>query len=318
MKIVALLVSRRVTEFSFTEDAARRLVERLPGATVVVCSTERTFLKELADADVALVWRFRQEWFDLAPKLKVVSTPAAGRDYFRINPPAHVTMLYGSFHDAIMGETAAALVLGAARGVIQNAAAMRGTRSNWPQRHFTGRLRTVRGAHVVILGFGAIGHHAGRLLKPFGCRITGVRRNPAGDRPAWFDKNDRVVPPTKLDAVLPTADHLLCILPSGPETDRLIDRRRLALLPPTAFIHNLGRGNVLDEAALAEALTEGRLAGAFLDVFAEEPLPATSPLRKAPNACLYPHVSAIAPDYMLLYAEELASRLLASSRRCRG
>ena len=309
MKIVAFLVSRRVAEFSFTEDAARRLVERLPGATVVVCGTENAFLKELAEADVALVWKFQQAWFDLAPKLKVVSTPAAGRDYFPIAVPANVTVLYGSFHGAIMGETAAALVLGAARGVILNAAAMRGARGGWPQRNFTGRLRTVRGAHVVILGFGAIGHHAARLLKPFGCRITGVRRNPAGDKPAWFGRDDRVVALAELDDALPTADHLLCILPSGPETDRLLDRRRLALLPPTAFVHNLGRGNVLDEKALAAALTQGRLAGAFLDVFAEEPLAATSPLRKAPNACLYPHVSAIAPDYMLHYVEELAQKL---------
>jgi phosphoglycerate dehydrogenase-like enzyme len=314
MKIAAFLVSRRVSEFSFTEDAARRLVERLPGATVVVCGTEKAFLKELADADVALVWKFQQAWFDLAPKLKVVSTPAAGRDYFRIAPPAHVTMFYGAFHGAIMGETAAALVLGAARGVIQNAAAMRGARGGWPQRKFTGRLRTVRGAHVVILGFGAIGHHAARLLKPFGCRITGVRRNPAGDRPAGFDKGDRVVALAELDAALPTADHLLCILPSGPETDRLLDRRRLALLPPTAFVYNLGRGNAIDEKALAGALAKGKLAGAFLDVFAEEPLAADSPLRKAPNACLYPHVSAIAPDYMLHYVDELAGRLGSASR----
>ncbi|MGI5869311.1 MAG: NAD(P)-dependent oxidoreductase [Kiritimatiellia bacterium] len=306
MNIVAFLVNRHVAEFSFSEAAAQRLRDRLPGATVVVCRTEAAFLKALPDADVALVWTFQQAWFDLAPRLKVLSTPAAGRDYFQVEPPASVSLQYGAFHGLIMGETAVALVLGATRGVIQNAAAMTSADGGWPRRRFSGHVGTVRGAHVVILGFGAIGRHVGRLLKPFGCRITGIRRRPEGDRPDWLDGDDRVVAAAELDAVLPTADHLLCILPSGPETDRLIARRRLALLPPSAFIYNLGRGNVLDEAALAAALAQGRLAGAFLDVFAEEPLAAESPLREAPNAFLYPHVSAVAPAYMLHYVDELA------------
>lgn len=315
MKIVAHLVSRRVAEFSFAEEAARRLVALLPGTELAVCGSERAFLKALPEAEVVLVWAFRQDWFALAPRLRLVSTPAAGRDYFQISPPAGVEVRYGAFHGAIMGETAAALVLGAARGVIQHAAAMRGARASWPRNRFTGRVRTLRGAHVVILGFGAIGHEAGRMLKAFGCRVTGVRRHPAGDRPAGFDAGDRVVGPSGLDAALADADHLLCLLPSGPETDRILDRRRLALLPSTAFVYNLGRGNAIDEAALAEALGAGALAGAFLDVFAEEPLPAESPLRQAPNAFLYPHVSAVAPEYMLRYVEELAAVLRSPLRR---
>ena len=97
----------------------------------------------------------------------------------------------------------------------------------------------------------------------------------------------------------------LC-LPSGPETDRLLDARRLALLRPTAFLCNFGRGNLVDEDALCAALRAGRLAGAVLDVFREEPLPADSPLRAAPNLWLLPHASAFSPDYVDLYFEELA------------
>ena len=100
--------------------------------------------------------------------------------------------------------------------------------------------------------------------------------------------------------------NLLCFLPSGPETDRLLDARRLALLNPSAFLCNFGRGNLVDETALAAALRAGRLGGALLDVFAEEPLPADSPLRSAPRCWLLPHASAFAPDYLDLYFEEFS------------
>ena len=162
---------------------------------------------------------------------------------------------------------------------------------------------------MVILGFGAIGHHAGRLLKALGARITGIRRNPEGDRPEWFDTGDRVAGINELDNILPDADHLLCVLPSGDSTQNILDARRLGLLPRGAFVHNIGRGNCIDEAALAAALNSGELGGAFLDVFDKEPLSAESPLRKARNAYLYPHVSAVAPQYMSLYVDELSARL---------
>ena len=109
--------------------------------------------------------------------------------------------------------------------------------------------------------------------------------------------------------MLPRADHLVAFLPSGPGTDRLLDARRLALLPPGAFLYNFGRGNAIDEDALAEALRAGRLGGAVLDVFRTEPLPADSPLRSAPRCHLYPHASAFAPDYLDLCFEELAERM---------
>ena len=99
----------------------------------------------------------------------------------------------------------------------------------------------------------------------------------------------------------------LC-LPGTEGTDRLIDRRRLALLPPTATLCNVGRGNALDEEALVAALRGNRLAGASLDVFREEPLPLPSPLRTCPNLWLMPHASAIAPDYLDLFVAELGER----------
>jgi phosphoglycerate dehydrogenase-like enzyme len=112
-----------------------------------------------------------------------------------------------------------------------------------------------------------------------------------------------------LDTVLPAADHLVLALPGGAETDSLLDARRLSLLPPHAAIYNVGRGNAIDESALASALVAQAIAAAYLDVFAREPLPADSPLRSCPNAFLLPHISAIAPNYLDLFLRELAQRL---------
>jgi phosphoglycerate dehydrogenase-like enzyme len=309
MKIATFLCNDAVEEHAFSDANAQVLVELLPDCTLSVCADEADFIDELHDADVALVWQFKQDWFPLAPKLRVISTPAAGRDYFQVAPPPDITILYGAFHGRIMGETAVGMILGISHGLIQHARRMNENAALWPQNEFTGDARCIRNSHVAILGFGAIGHHAGRMLKHFGARITGIRRDPAGDSPLWFDDSDKVVSTEELDRVLPFTDHLLCVLPSGEETTHLINADRLKLLPKTAYVYNIGRGNVIDEKALAKALKKGTIAGAVLDVFNSEPLAADSPLRTAPNAYLYPHVSAVSPEYMTLYVEELAERL---------
>lgn len=310
MKIAVYLRHRTIAEFRFTQQNAERLAEQLRDSLVSVYEDETSFLNALPEAEIVLVWGFKQIWFERAKKLRIISTPAAGRDYFSVTPPPGVTMMYGAYHGAIMGETVAGMVLGVSRGLIQHASAMTEDSHAWPQGAFTTAIRRVYGSHVVILGFGAIGHHVGRLLKPFGVRITGVRRRPAEtERPDWFDATDRIVAAGELDCVLPCADHLVCVLPSGSDTTKLIHAERLSLLPRTAYLYNVGRGNVIDEAALAQALHRGELAGAVLDVFDEEPLSANSPLRGAPHAYLYPHVSAVSPEYMDLYVDELAGRL---------
>ena len=313
MVVAIHLEHPEVPVFAPTEAQVGRLRAALPGAEVALCRSEPELLAALPRADYAVVWAFRQEWFALAPRLRAVCTPAAGRDYFRVVPPPGVELRYGSFHGAIMGETAAACVLALSHGVLPFALSMRAApgaapADAWPRTALARRARRLAGATVLVLGFGRIGRAAGRFLKPFGPRVLGVSRalHPAPD---WFGPGDLVADASRLDELLPLADHVLCFLPSGPETDRLLDARRLALLRPGAFLCNFGRGNLLDEDALAAALREGRLAGAVLDVFREEPPPLSSPLRSAPNAFLLPHGSAFSPDYLDLYFAELAPTL---------
>ena len=114
-----------------------------------------------------------------------------------------------------------------------------------------------------------------------------------------------------LDRVLPDTDHLVLCLPASPGTEGILDDRRLQLLPAHAGIYNVGRGNAIDEQALASWLASHPLAAACLDVFREEPLAADSPLRSLPNCLLLPHLSAIAPDFLDLFVEELIPRLSA-------
>jgi phosphoglycerate dehydrogenase-like enzyme len=133
----------------------------------------------------------------------------------------------------------------------------------------------VRGTTVLVVGLGEIGREVARLAEAFGMRVLSTRRNEG-----------------ELDELLPRADSVVITLPLTTETRGLIDRRRIGLLKPGAILVNIGRGPVLDEDALIDALRSGRLRGAALDVFATEPLPPDSPLWELDHVILSPHTAA--------------------------
>ncbi len=143
---------------------------------------------------------------------------------------------------------------------------------------------------LVIFGYGAIGSEVARLAKPFGLHVVGVRRSPRNDD----DIVDELVHPDDLDALLPLADWLAVAAPLTQQTLGAISAERLALLPNGAHVINIARGKIIDEAALTAALKSGALAGAYLDVFAEEPLPESSEFWDLPNVIVTPHSSWIA------------------------
>ena len=148
-------------------------------------------------------------------------------------------------------------------------------------------IRSIIGSHVVMLGTGDIGSHTARRLKALGASVTGVCRSGRSKEPAF----DRVVPIQELDSVLPSADALVMALPSTPETEGVLSRERIALLPERAYVVNVGRGSAIDQNALVEALMQRKLAGAALDVMTPEPLPAGDSLWDCPNTIITPHVS---------------------------
>jgi phosphoglycerate dehydrogenase-like enzyme len=146
--------------------------------------------------------------------------------------------------------------------------------------------RDLAGQTAVIVGYGAIGQRLAKLLDALEMNVIVVRREA---------RNDNIVPRTidfaGLDAVLPGADWLILACPLTPQTTRLIDARRLALLPQQAHFVNVARGEVVVEADLIAALRNGALAGAYLDVFEHEPLSAASPLWDLPNVIVTPHMA---------------------------
>ena len=310
MKIESIVVfqEHEVPCFCIKARHIARLKASYPKAKVTWCHSQAAFLKALPKAQVVLSWEFRQPWFARAPELRRVATPAAGRDFFEITPPPQVKVLHGAFHGPLMAETVLGLMLAVNRGILE--AYRRQLQGElWP-REAMNDVRLLRGSHAVIVGFGHIGTVIGRLLKAFGVRVTGVRRTPSQRRPSWFGKDDVQVAATQLDQVLPEADHLILVLPSDTGTDRLIDAARLARLPQHAVVYNVGRGNCIDEAALAKALKSGALRGACLDVFAEEPLTKTSPLAKnLPGLVRLPHASAFTDLYLDRFLDELTAWL---------
>lgn len=307
MKISVFLTNKEVSEFTFSNENAIELVKLLPTAEVVVCDTEKVFLKELEDSDAVLIWCFKQEWFSVAKKLKFIGTPAAGKDFFKVVPPKNVTMRYGAFHGKIMAETALGMMLSMSHGLLQNASSMKNGDA-WPRTSFSGSCERLFGKTVCILGFGNIGQSLGKLLKVFGCRIIGVRRSPI-NKPKWFTSSDIIIHPDDITSHLHDVSHLVSFLPSGEATNKFVNKDILSLLPKAAYFYNLGRGTTVDERALVCALNKGEIAGAVLDVFNKEPLSTKSSLRSAKNIFLYPHSSAISPDYLSLYIREVAEEL---------
>ena len=249
---------------------------------------------EHVDAEALVVWgNGRKQLADAArrlSRLRWIQDLAAGpAAVLQAGFAGDVLVTSGrSLHDATVSEHALALTLAAARHLNVAVRAQIGHR--WAneigglQPHDnTAGFTTLRDATVVIWGFGGIGRTLAPLYTALGAHVVGVART------ARKDGDYAVV--DDVDAVLPTADVLVMILPDSPATDRALDARRLGLLSPRAWLVNVGRGSTVDEEALVAALRAGRLAGAALDVTRTEPLPADSPLWDLANLILTPHAA---------------------------
>jgi phosphoglycerate dehydrogenase-like enzyme len=214
-----------------------------------------------------------------APKLKWLQSTSAGVEKLIRYIPASVVLTNASgLHGPKGGEYAMTALLMLNHHVphfvtSQHAAA-------WSQTHAT----PIAGKTVVIVGVGALGSAAARLARRFEMTVLGVSRSAKPNRMV-----ERMYRPKDLRKVLPKADFLLVTTPLTAETKGMIGRAELDLLPRHAGVVNLGRGPVIDNDALVDKLTKGELSGAVLDVFNEEPLPASSPLWSTPNLIMSPH-----------------------------
>jgi len=162
------------------------------------------------------------------------------------------------------------------------------TAGTWPRERLMGR--EISGKVLGLVGFGAIARETAMRAKALGMDIIAADPFVAVDDPAWGRVGAR---PVSLDRLVAEADAVSLHVPLTPDTRNLIDARRLAAMKPGAVLVNAARGGVVDEAALADGLRTGTIAGAALDVFDVEPLKAGSPLTGCPNLILTPHIAGV-------------------------
>ncbi|MGC9269834.1 NAD(P)-dependent oxidoreductase [Acidiphilium sp.] len=225
----------------------------------------------------------------LAPRLRIIQSTAAGVD--PLAPfdmiPAGVKLLNNrGVHADRAGEFAIMAMLMLGSHMPAFATDQRAHR--WHRRP----SGVVAGKRATIVGVGGLGGGAARRARQFAIHVTGIR-NGTDPHPDC----DETYPIAAIDSVLPTTDFLVLACPLTAGTRNLLDARRLALLPRRAGVINMGRGGLVDQAALVATLHEKAIAGAVLDVFATEPIPADDPIWDAPHLIITPHISSDDPDH---------------------
>ncbi len=221
-----------------------------------------------------------------APQLRWLHTFSAGVDnpWFQSLRARGVRLTTSSGANAVpIAQTVLLYLLALSRDLARWQDAQR--RRAW-ERH---EVRELEGLTLGVIGLGPIGLEVARLGAALRMRAIGMRRTPRGDEPCetW--------PMARLDELLAQVDALVLALPLSDDTVHLLDARRFALLKRGAWFVNVGRGALVDEAALVAALQSGHLGGAGLDVFEIEPLPEESPLWSMPNVIVTPHNSGDSP-----------------------
>ncbi|MCB8941224.1 MAG: D-2-hydroxyacid dehydrogenase [Ardenticatenaceae bacterium] len=244
-----------------------------------------------------------------APNLQWVQTHYAGVDSLESSELWHSDLLIttaSGVHAANMAQYALTQILAWAHRV-PNWFAYKQTKTWAKNRWDTFVPQELRGKTLGILGYGSIGRELARLAKPFGLKILVTKQDarqlndtgfafpgqgdPNGDLP------DRIYPSEATRSMLAECDFVVITLPLTERTRHLIDEEMLKAMKPAAFLVNIGRGAIVNEADLVRGLKKGWLAGAGLDVFEEEPLPEDSPLWQLENVLLTPHISGFTPHY---------------------
>jgi phosphoglycerate dehydrogenase-like enzyme len=176
----------------------------------------------------------------------------------------------------------------------------------WAQEELETATRTLCGQRMGIVGLGAIGREVVKIAAPFGFRVTAIRRRAGAAVP---DGVDAVWTPDRLPDLLAQSDVVVLAAPRTPATNRLIGRAQIEQMKPGALLVNVARGKLVDDDALIDALRDGRLGGAALDVFSEEPLDPSSPYWDLPNVIVTPHTSGAMQDYWTPLVELFADNL---------
>jgi phosphoglycerate dehydrogenase-like enzyme len=272
----------------------QRLQGDFPQLEVVHFASYDGIEPHLRDAEVIVTWSLRPEQFKLATNLRWIHSPAAAVHQLMFPELIDSDVVLTNareVHGPVVAEHVIALIFALAKQIPQ---AVR-----LQQRHIWGqeimwrgspRPREVAGATLGLIGIGSIGREVATRAAAVGMRVIATRENPQKGTP---DGVKQVFPSSEINTLLEQSDFVVLAAPTTPATNGLINAERFTRMKPNAFLINVGRGPLVDEAALAEALRKHNIGGAALDVFDQEPLPANSPLWDLENLLLTPHTAGL-------------------------
>jgi len=288
---VLVAVHHRVDAWTIPPSHVDQLRRRFPHITFLHSTTRDEDVELAADADVAFALALSREAIARAQQLRWVHCSGHAVGHF---PLAELTarniIVTNSrgVQSVPIAEHVMACLLALARKLPET---LRDQQQRaWRPNAFTGEASPwlLAGRTIGIVGMGTIGAAIATRAKAFGMRVIGMRRNPLRGVAGAFDE---VLGPGDSNQLLAVADVVVIAAPFTAETHRLLDAAAIQMMKPGAIVINVARGQLIDEAALAQALASGRVSGAALDVFTTEPLPADSPFWSMPNVIVTPHNS---------------------------
>jgi len=271
----------------------------------VVIATPDEAPEYFNDAEVVAAFPMRMPSVTDLPKAKWLHSFSAGVDKVLSPEVAKSNIILtnsSGVHATPIAEMILAYCLMFARGFTKTIGEQ--SEHTWHKNYSTCELRN---STVLIVGLGAIGTETARLCHAFGAQVVAVARS-AKKKPTFVE---RLETSEKLDGLLPEVDYVVITLPHTKETHHLFDKKKFALMRPNTIVINIGRGGIINEKDLIEALQTKKIAGASLDVFEKEPLPPDSPLWDMPNVIITPHHSGLSLRYMDRAVEILCKNLKA-------
>ncbi len=247
----------------------------------------------IIDSEIVVAWSIRPEQIAAAKKLRWIHSPAAAVHQLMFPELVNSDIILTNareVHGPVVAEHVIALIFSLAKKI--PASVLLQQKHVWGQQILWDelpRIREVAGATLGLVGLGSIGRAAARSAKALGMRVVAVREHPE----KGSESADSVFGPARMDDVFKAADYIVLATPVTDETKAIANADRLALMKADACLINVGRGPLVDEAALVAALREKKIGGAALDVFPKEPLAADSVLWDVPNLLITPHTAAL-------------------------
>ncbi|HKV29195.1 MAG TPA: D-2-hydroxyacid dehydrogenase [Candidatus Acidoferrales bacterium] len=291
------------------QEVAARIRQRWPAMNVLHLPNYEHVTDELPDADILVGYSLRAQQFAHAKKLKWIHATAAGVGqlmYPELRQSGVLLTNASGIHAVPMSEHILGMIIAMARRFPD--AMCYQSQSRWAQQEIWDakpRPLELSGRLLLIVGFGSTGRELARRIQPLGMRIWGVTRSGRGDA----QLAERILPVTQLANALPHADFIVLAAPETVETRQMIGANEFALMKPEAYLINVARGTLVDEAALAAALRARTIAGAAIDVATEEPLLPQNPLWNLDNIFITPHVSAVSERLWARQADLLMENL---------